>query len=85
MGDLNQQRAALIAASQASDAAASILSALTDAENGGGVELDPEAEVPLKLVEALSLSIQITDPEFVDDGMRQMLGACRRFIDGWAG
>lgn len=85
MGDLDQHRAALIAASQASDATATILAALSDAEPGGPVSLDPEAEAPLKLAEALSLAIQLTDPDFVDDDMRQMLGACRRFIEGWAG
>jgi hypothetical protein len=85
MSYFQYHRAALIAANQASQASASILLSLTEAENATDVVLDPEAEVPQKLAEALILSIELTDPGFVDDDMRQILGACRRFVEGWAG
>lgn len=85
MGELDPHRAALIAANQAAQAVASILLTLTETEANAELALDPEAEVPEKLAEALILSIEMTDPQLVNDDMRRLLGACRRFIEEWAG
>lgn len=76
---------ALIAAQQATEAAAALLLIVREADDHPGPPtLDPEAEVIEKLAEATKLAIAIADPEFADDGLRQLHGALTRFLEGWA-
>jgi hypothetical protein len=77
--------AALIAAHQATNAAAELLRAATeDVTPDLELTLDPEAEVIEKLAEATMRAIEITDPDFADGHMRQLHGALTRFLERWA-
>jgi hypothetical protein len=78
-------KAALIAAHQATNAAAELLRAATeDVTADMELTLDPEFEVIEKLAEATMRAIEITDPDFADEHMRQLHGALTRFLEGWA-
>jgi hypothetical protein len=85
MNPLPSFKAALIAAHQATYAAAELLRAATeDVTPDLELTLDPEAEVIEKLAEATMRAIEITDPDFADEHMRQLHGALTRFLEGWA-
>jgi hypothetical protein len=85
MDPLPPARAALIAAYQATEAAAALLSLVREADDyPSPPTLDPEAEVIEKLAEATMRAIEIAHPDFEDEQMRQLHGALTRFLEGWA-
>jgi len=93
LGGLNLVDAALIAAGQASEAAAELIRLARDGTYGDGNSPFCDEEVVGKLAEALKLTIQLQgDPNkcrFLDEEERELVGqlsaALTRFLEGWVG
>lgn len=82
---------AIIAAAQASEATTELLRFLSEGPANEGAAFG-DAEPAEKLAEALKLTIEIQLTHMPEapwvqecrEGLNQLLGACTRFIEGWA-
>lgn len=85
IGLLQHQRTATLAAHQATCGADALLNfALDGPELNGGLQEDAIEKLAdaLKIALELQQDLGIADP---DGGRGQLLGACSKFLEGWAG